>query len=96
MLDVNDSARLSISLATAVLLKLLLDATLWLKRLIRVSFGKRDGTRWTILTLVVPRTIESSMRTMRLPATSAELALCLSLTPRWRMPSLGSIKVRPT
>jgi hypothetical protein len=35
----------------------------------------------TIFTLVVPRTIESSIRMMRLPAISARLALCLSLTP---------------
>jgi len=41
----------SISLATALLLKLLLDATLWLKRQIRVSFGSRDGARWTLLML---------------------------------------------
>src|SRR3982751_5765211 len=49
----------------------------------------------TSLTEVVPRTIESSTRTMLLPSTSAELALCLSLTPRLRTSWLGWMKVRP-
>jgi hypothetical protein len=35
----------------------------------------------TIFTEVVPRTMESSTSTMRLPATTARLALCLSRTP---------------
>ena len=50
----------------------------------------------TILTEVVPRTMLSSIRTMRLPRTSSRLALCLRLTPAWRAPSLGWMKVRPT
>jgi hypothetical protein len=48
------------------------------------------------LSEVVPRTIESSISTMRLPATSARLALCLRFTSAWRLPSPGWMKVRPT
>ena len=40
--------------------------------------------------------IESSTRMTRLPLRLARLALCLSLTPRWRIWSVGSMKVRPT
>jgi hypothetical protein len=50
----------------------------------------------TILRLVVPRTIESSISTIRLPWTSARLALCLRLTSALRAPSDGWMKVRPT
>ena len=50
----------------------------------------------TILRLVVPRTIESSTRITRLPASTDRLAECFSFTPRWRMWSVGSMKVRPT
>ena len=50
----------------------------------------------TIFTEVVPRTIESSISTMRLPATTARLALCLRRTPSARMCCVGSMKVRPT
>ncbi len=50
----------------------------------------------TIFVEVVPRTIESSTRITRLPLSSARLALCLSFTPRWRIWSVGSMKVRPT
>ena len=39
----------------------------------------------TIFTEVVPRTIESSTSTMRLPAIMARLALCFSLTPSARI-----------
>ncbi len=45
---------------------------------------------------VVPRTMESSTSTTRLPWSMARLGLCFSLTPRWRMESDGSMKVRPT
>src|SRR3546814_5566962 len=50
----------------------------------------------TILLDVVPRTIESSTSTTRLPLRWARLALCFSLTPKWRISSVGSMKVRPT
>src|SRR5215467_3632302 len=50
----------------------------------------------TIFTEVVPRTMESSMSTIRLPLTTARLALCLRRTPSCRMWWLGSMKVRPT
>ena len=50
----------------------------------------------TIFSEVVPRTIESSISTTRLPFSTALLALCFSFTPMWRMASVGSMKVRPT
>ena len=50
----------------------------------------------TIFSEVVPRTIESSTRTTRLPFSTALLALCFSFTPMWRTASAGSMKVRPT
>jgi hypothetical protein len=50
----------------------------------------------TSFTLVVPRTIESSMSTMLLPSTRAELALCFSFTPCSLTSWLGWMKVRPT
>ena len=50
----------------------------------------------TILVEVVPRTMLSSTSTTRFPASVTRLALCFSLTPRLRMLSLGSMKVRPT
>ena len=49
-----------------------------------------------ILTDVVPRTIESSIKITRLPSTCTRLALCLSFTEKARMDCCGSIKVRPT
>ena len=54
------------------------------------------GIIWTIFRLVVPRTIESSISTTRLPLISSRLALCFSFTPRWRTLSPGWMKVRPT
>src|ERR1700687_1466300 len=48
----------------------------------------------TILIEVVPRTSESSIKTMRLPFTTARLAECLSRTPSSRMCCVGSAKVR--
>ncbi len=50
----------------------------------------------TILRLVVPRTMLSSTRITRLPCSTAWLAECFSFTPRLRMLSVGSMKVRPT
>ena len=44
------------------------------------SFAPASRIIWTIFTLVVPRTIESSISTIRLPSTSARLALCLRFT----------------
>ena len=50
----------------------------------------------TIFRLVVPRTILSSTSTTRRPFSTARLAECFSFTPRWRIWSVGSMKVRPT
>ena len=65
---------------------------------IRMSTSKAPALRTisTIFTEVVPRTMESSTRTTRFPLRCAALALCLSRTPRWRIWSVGSMKVRPT
>jgi hypothetical protein len=60
------------------------------------SLAPASRIMWTIFTEVVPRTIESSMSTMRLPATTARLALCFMRTPSARMLCVGSMKVRPT
>ena len=49
----------------------------------------------TILTEVVPRTSESSISTMRLPAITARLALCFMRTPSSRIDWVGWMKVRP-
>ena len=45
---------------------------------------------------VVPRTIESSTRTILLPFIKSLIGLSLSLTPNERICCEGSIKVRPT
>ena len=60
------------------------------------SAAPASRTICTIFSDVVPRTIELSTSTTRLPASTSRLALCLSRTPMWRMASLGSMKVRPT
>ena len=51
---------------------------------------------FTILRLVVPRTIESSTTTTRLPSSMSRMGLSFTFTPKWRIPCLGSMKVRPT
>ncbi len=50
----------------------------------------------TILRLVVPRTIESSSRTTRLPSSRARTGLSFSLTPKCRIDCRGSMNVLPT
>ena len=50
----------------------------------------------TILRLVVPRTIESSISTTRLPARMLFTGLSFTFTPKWRIDCAGSMKVRPT
>ena len=50
----------------------------------------------TIFFDVVPRTIESSTSTMRLPSTTSRTGFNLTLTPKWRIDCLGSMNVRPT
>ena len=50
----------------------------------------------TIFSEVVPRTMESSTSTIRLPATTARLALCFKRTPSCLICWVGSMKVRPT
>jgi len=49
----------------------------------------------TILREVVPRTIESSTTTTRLPASTSRTGESLSLTPKWRICCDGSMNVRP-
>ena len=49
----------------------------------------------TIWRVVVPRTIESSTTTSRLPRTSSRSGLSFMFTPRWRIDWLGWMKVRP-
>jgi hypothetical protein len=50
----------------------------------------------TIFSEVVPRTIESSISTTRLPSSMARLGLCFMRTPNSRTPCVGWMKVRPT
>ena len=50
----------------------------------------------TILRLVVPRTIESSTTTTRLPFTTCCTGFSFSFTPKCRIDCDGSMKVRPT
>ena len=50
----------------------------------------------TIFFEVVPRTIESSMSTMRFPATISRTGFSFTFTPKLRMVCFGSMKVRPT
>ncbi len=49
----------------------------------------------TTLAMVVPRTIESSTRTTRLPASTARFGLCFIRTDSSRASWLGWMKVRP-
>ncbi len=49
----------------------------------------------TILREVVPRTIESSTTTTRLPASTSRTGDSFSFTPKWRICCDGSMKVRP-
>ena len=50
----------------------------------------------TILRDVVPRTIESSTRTTRLPSTTSRTGFSFTFTPKLRIDCLGSMNVRPT
>ena len=45
---------------------------------------------------VLPRTIESSMTTRRLPSMTSRSGLSLRRMPSWRSDCVGSMKVRPT
>ena len=51
---------------------------------------------FTIFREVVPRTMESSTTTTRLPLSTARTAESFSFTPKWRIDCCGSMKVRPT
>ena len=51
----------------------------------------RTSARW-----VLPRTIESSTTTMRLPLMTSLSGLSFSRMPSWRIVWLGWMKVRPT
>ena len=53
-------------------------------------------TMRTILRLVVPRTMESSISTTRLPSSRLRTGLIFSFTPKSRTLCRGSMKVRPT
>ncbi len=59
-----------------------------------------DAPAWRIISTifceVVPRTMESSTRMIRLPLITSVFGLCFSFTPRWRIESVGWMKVRPT
>ena len=50
----------------------------------------------TSLRLVVPRTIESSITTTRLPASTSGSGLSFTRMPASRMAWVGWMKVRPT
>ena len=60
------------------------------------SRAPASRTMPTILREVVPRTIESSIRTTRFPSRTLRTGLSLIFTPKDRIDCLGSMKVRPT
>jgi len=60
------------------------------------SAAPADRIIFTILRLVVPRTMESSTTTTRFPSSTRFRAFSFSFTPKWRMDWEGSMKVRPT
>ena len=60
------------------------------------SVAPASRTIRTTRTELVPRTIESSISTTRLPSSSERTGFNLSLTPKSRTLWLGSINVRPT
>ena len=60
------------------------------------SLAPASRTICTIFWLVVPRTIESSTSTTRLPSIIAPVGVVLEATPMWRIESPGWMKVRPT
>ena len=60
------------------------------------SFAPASRSMRTILRDVVPRTIESSTITTRLPATISRTGFNFTFTPKWRIDCLGSMNVRPT
>ena len=60
------------------------------------SFAPALRIMRTILRLVVPRTIESSISTTRLPSSSERTGFSFSFTPKSRTLWLGSMNVRPT
>ena len=53
-------------------------------------------TMRTILRLVVPRTMESSIKMTRLPSSRLRTGFNFSFTPKSRTDCSGSMKVRPT
>ena len=59
------------------------------------SVAPADRSIFTILRLVVPRTIESSTTTTRFPLSTSRSALSFSFTPKCRIACYGSMKVRP-
>ena len=60
------------------------------------SLAPAARTIFTILRLVVPRTIESSTRTTRCPCRMLFTGLSFTRTPKWRIDCCGSMNVRPT
>ena len=60
------------------------------------SLAPAARTILTILRLVVPRTIESSTRTTRLPSRMLRTGLSFTLTPKCRIDDCGWMNVRPT
>ena len=65
--------------------------------LIRMWISRAPAERiiWMILREVVPRTMESSTTTTRLPSSTSRTGDSFSLTPKWRMDCDGSMNVRP-
>ena len=58
--------------------------------------GPASRTMRTILRLVVPRTMESSISTTRLPSITCRTGFSLRRTPKSRTRCSGSMNVRPT
>ena len=60
------------------------------------SFAPKSFSIRTIFFDVVPRTIESSIRTMRFPSTISRTGFSFTFTPKLRIDCFGSMNVRPT
>ena len=60
------------------------------------SFAPAARTILTIFRLVVPRTIESSTSTTRLPSRMLRTGFSFTFTPKCRIDCCGWMNVRPT
>ncbi len=61
-----------------------------------ISLAPAERTIRTILRRLVPRTMESSMSTTRLPGKKSGSGLNFCFTPSSRLAWVGLMKVRPT